>query len=198
MKWIGLTGGIASGKSTAAQYLQELGFPVVDADQIAREVLAKGGSGLKAVVKQFGRELLDSNGELDRRALGRIVFAQPEKLRELEAIVHPFVREKMREEKTRFEQAQFPAAFYDVPLLFEKGLQDDFDFVVVVTSPEPLQTQRLKSRNSLGDQEIADRLSRQIPLAEKEKRADFVIQNTGTLADLKRQVLEMLSSLGLS
>lgn len=198
MKWIGLTGGIASGKSTAAQYLQELGFPVVDADQMAREVLAKDGPGLKAVVNQFGRELLDDNGELDRRALGRVVFAQEEKLRQLEAIVHPFVRDKMREEKTRFEQAHFPVAFYDVPLLFEKSLQDDFDLVVVVSSPEHLQRQRLKNRNSLSDQEITDRLSRQIPLVEKEKRADFVIHNSGTLADLKRQVLEMLSSLGLS
>lgn len=192
MKWIGLTGGIATGKSSVVKILQDLGLPVVDADQLARQAVVKGSPALQQIVKKFGAEVLKPNGELDRKVLGQKVFRDTSKLRELEAIVHPVVQKLAREERGRLESQGFAYAFYDVPLLFEKNLQDQYDLIVVISALENQQKDRMKLRDQLSDEEIEQRLASQTPLQTKIDGADFVIDNSGNLADLKAQVLAMV------
>lgn len=194
MKWIGLTGGLGSGKSTVAKILRAKGWPVIDADRLAHEVLAPGSPGLHEVLMVFGQDLLQSDGHLDRRELGQRVFGNPIQLSRLEAIVHPRVQEMVRTQRMQLEQAGMRMAFYDVPLLYEKKL-DGFDAIVVVTSNPSTIRARLKTRNQWSDQEIDERLARQIPLSEKESRADFVIRNEGTIESLDAAVDEFLNLL---
>lgn len=194
MKWIGLTGGLGSGKSTVASFLRVKGWPVIDADQIAHQVLAPGSAGLTKVLEHFGKDLLLPNGELDRRALGMRVFGHPERLLELERIVHPLVQDEVSRQRQALQQAGFQKAFYDVPLLFEKNLEG-FDSVVVVTSSPTVIHGRLKSRNAWSDEEISKRIASQIPLTEKEKRADHVIRNDGGLGELEDAVDRLLARL---
>lgn len=120
MKWIGLTGGIASGKSTVAQLLRDAQIPVIDADEIARGVVAQGGEGLTKVVSHFGQQILNSDGSLNRKKLGQKVFGRPEELRVLENILHPLVKAETTRRRQSLEQQNLPVAIYDVPLLFEK------------------------------------------------------------------------------
>lgn len=187
MKWIGLTGGLASGKSTVARLLRTKGYPVIDADELAKAVVAPGTEGLREVLAAFGSDLLQTDGALDRRELGRRVFGKPEELRRLEAIIHPRVQAETSARRRAFATQGFRIAFYDVPLLFEKNITG-FDAVVVVTAGEQLRKTRLKSRDGLDDEEIARRLASQIPLPEKEAKADYVLHNDGDLASLEKQV----------
>lgn len=195
MKWIGLTGGMGSGKSTVAQLLRERGCAVVDADVLARKALEKDSPGLKLVVKEFGPKIQTKGGELDRKVMADLVFGSRENLLKLEKIVHPIVRDLANQERKKLEEKSENWAFYDVPLLFEKKMEDMFDFVVVVSSNSENQMQRLKKRNSWSETEISQRLAQQIPLAEKIKNADFLIHNDGSVADLKPQIDELLKSL---
>lgn len=194
MKWIGLTGGLGSGKSTAASFLRKKGWPVIDADQIAHQVLAPGTPGLTKVLEQFGKDLLLTSGELNRRELGMRVFGHPDRLLALEKIVHPLVQDEVSRQRQAFQQAGFQKAFYDVPLLFEKNI-GGFDSVVVVTASPSVVHGRLKARNGWSDDEIAKRLSSQIPLSEKEKRADHVVWNDGELSALESAIDRMLENL---
>ena len=195
MKWIGLTGGIGSGKSTVAKMLRELGEPVIDADDLAHEVMACGGTAYSDIVKLFGKGILNSAHEIDRKKLGNMVFSDKNLLKNLESIVHPRVRELSQKRRRELESRGFARAFYDVPLLFEKNLQNQFDTSVLVYCSESLQKQRIRERNGLNDEEIDRRLSAQIPIDEKRQRADFVIDNSGSLADLKSEVRKILSQL---
>ncbi len=192
MKWIGLTGGIASGKSTVAQELRAHGIPVIDADEIAKQVVAPGSSGLKSVVEEFGIEVLNESGALDRRKLGQIVFTHPECLKRLEAILHPLVR---GEAHRRREQLKFQGealAIYDIPLLFETRAEKDFDKIIVVSCTKEQQAERLRRRNSLSDGEIEERISSQLPLKTKEEGADFVIYNDRDKQHLKKEIDRLL------
>lgn len=192
MIWIGLTGGIGSGKSTVAQMLTEASYVVVDADRIAHEIVEKGTTGLKAVVRGFGSEVLTADGELDRPKLGRMVFGDPLRLKKLESILHPLIRQRVEETKLQLQDQGVKIAFYDVPLLFEKSIQGQFSSIVVVNCTPEQQIQRTKARSSLTDGEIQMRLASQIPLAQKVGQANFVIQNDGDLLKLKHEVAKMI------
>ncbi|MBK7843678.1 MAG: dephospho-CoA kinase [Bdellovibrionales bacterium] len=140
MKWIGLTGGIASGKSTVAQILREMGHSVVDADALARLVVAKNGPAYREVISVFGPDFFDSSGDLDRKKLGQAVFADKKKRVQLEQIIHPKVKSLAFLEKSRLEMEGKSIAFYDVPLLYEKNLESEFDAVLLIYAPESSST----------------------------------------------------------
>ena len=183
--YIGLTGGIGSGKSTAARMFADLGATVIDADAIAREVLGPGQLGHESIVNKFGDDILDSSGNIDRSILAAKVFENSAELKELEDIVHPAVASKVLEIRE-----SLPAGItviYDTPLLVEKKLQDQFDQVVIVLAPEPLRTQRLIDRG-LAERDISARMSKQASDDQRRAVANFVIDNSGSLAQLRAQV----------
>ncbi|HEY8530762.1 MAG TPA: dephospho-CoA kinase [Limnochorda sp.] len=187
---VGLTGGIATGKSLVAGFFREMGAAVVDADELARQVTAPGEPALAEIRRVFGPGVFTPEGELDRRALGRVVFADPEKRRALERIVHPRVRQRLEEAVARFQAAGAPLIVLEIPLLFEAGepLLRLIDWVVVVTAPEAVQLERLKARNGLTEAEARARMAAQMPLAEKVKRADYLVDNGGSPEETRRQV----------
>jgi dephospho-CoA kinase len=200
VRLVGLTGGIASGKSTFASALRELGVPVIDADRLAREAVRAGSPALAAIVAEFGPGALGPDGELDRKAMADRVFADPGARQRLEAIVHPAVRAAVAAETARWAAEGHALAFYDVPLLFERGLDREVDCVVVVYAPPEVQRARLRARDGLGEAEAEARLAAQWPIDEKARRADLVVDNGGDLAGLRaraRAVLEALRA-GLS
>lgn len=175
----GLTGGLASGKSTAAKRLRALGVPVIDADALAREVVAPGTPGLAEVVRHFGEEVL-CDGALDRGRLASIVFSHPEQRDALERITHPRIQRLRDERLHELEVRGEPLAVYEVPLLFEKGLEDGLRPIVVVSVPEAVQVARAVARDRSDEAQVRARLAAQLPLAEKARRADYVIDNTKT------------------
>jgi dephospho-CoA kinase len=182
---VGLTGGIASGKSTAAELLAERGAVLVDSDVLAREVVEPGTPGLAAVVERFGPEVL-RDGRLDRPALGRIVFADAAARRDLEAIVHPAVRSRARE-----LEAQAPdnaVVVHVIPLLVETGQADDFDVVLVVDVAPEVQRERLVRRDGLSGAEADARIAAQASRADRLAAADHVLDNGQGLGDLEKQV----------
>ena len=183
--YLGLTGGIGSGKSTAARMFADLGATVIDADAIAKEVLEPGQLGYESIVNKFGDEILDSSGNIDRSALAAKVFENSAELKELEDIVHPAVASKVLEIRESLPAGV--TVIYDTPLLVEKKLQDQFDQVVVVLAPEPLRTQRLIDRG-LAERDIAARMSKQASDDQRREVANFVIDNVGSLAQLRAQV----------
>ncbi len=194
MKWIGLTGGLGTGKSTVANILREQGFVVLDADRLAAQVIAAGTPGLKSVVKNFGPEFLLSNGELNREKMSQEVFSKPESLAKLESIVHPLVKVAVENEKDAERLKGATLVFYDVPLLYEKNISG-FDAVIVVTSRAETQQQRIQKRNLWSADEIKNRLKNQLPLASKIQKADYVIHNDSDLEALKLAVEKVLRAL---
>lgn len=188
MKWIGITGNLGSGKSTVSKMIRSMGYPVVDADQMARQALEPGSSLLAPIKERFGDEVFEAKGVLDRKSLGKRVFNSKEDLLWLESLVHPEVQRRVRNLRSELEVKGVDLAFYDVPLLFEKGLQKNFDQTAVVTAREDLLLARVAARDGLDEREIKARLSHQIPLDKKEQMANYVIPNNGSLEDLKREV----------
>lgn len=199
---VGLTGGIASGKSTVAQRLVEHGALLVDADLLAREVVAPGTPGLAAVVARFGSHVLAGDGSLDRPALGRLVFADPVARRDLESIIHPAVRARAAELEASAPDGSVVVQM--IPLLVETGQAAAFDLVVVVDVPAEVQTQRLIERDGLTPAEAAARLAAQAGRAQRLAAADAVIDNSGDPVELRaavdrfweEQVLPRLADLG--
>ncbi len=192
MRVIGLTGGIASGKSTAADALESVGAPVVGSDVLARAAVAPGTGGLAEVVSTFGRDLLRPDGCLDREALGRRVWGDPEARRRLESIIHPPVRDATIAWLAQRRRAGSAAAVCDIPLLFEVGLHLAGSFVdrIWVVSVQPgTQLRRLMARDGLDAREAAERIALQWPLAAKAAQAHRVFENEGTPQDLRRQVV---------
>ena len=190
---IGLTGGIASGKSTVARELERLGAVIIDADVLARDVVALGTEGLKAVVARFGDAVLAADGSLDRRALAGIVFADPQARADLNAIIHPRVRERALE-----LEAAAPAGavvVHVIPLLVETGQQDDFDAVVVVDTTVEEQLRRLTRRDSLTQTEAEQRVAAQASREERLDAATHVIDSSGPVRETMRQVDELWRSL---
>jgi dephospho-CoA kinase len=188
MKLIGLTGGIASGKSTVSSFLTELGARVIDADLLAREVVAKGTDGLHQVTDVFGRELLLPDGTLDRKRLGEIVFADEAKRKQLEAITHPLIFKRFSELTQAAEAAGEPAVVYDAPLLIERGLHRMMGQVVVVWVPREVQIERLMLRDGIDRAAAELRLSAQMSLDEKRAMASFVIDNSKSKEHTRAQV----------
>jgi dephospho-CoA kinase len=195
VRLVGLTGGIASGKTTFAAALRARGVPVVDADALARAAVAPGSPGLAEVVRAFGSGVLAADGGLDRKALAAVVFADAGARRRLEAITHPAVRRAMAEETARLAAEGHPLAFYDTPLLYEVGLEALLDSVVVVWAPREVQRERLVRRDALSPDAAEARLAAQLPIDEKAARADFVVENAGPVADLETKADRLLADL---
>lgn len=195
MKWMGLTGGIGSGKSTVAAILREKGFAVIDADEMARLAVSPGSDTLQKIVRVFGPEILNPDGSLNRRALGDLVFQDSKLLLELEQIVHPKVQELTQQKRQELEAGGSKAAFYDVPLLYEKKLEKQFDAIVVVSSGEEQQIERVMIRSAISREEVRRRIATQMQLAEKVKKADFVIHNDRDMAHLRAQVDQLIARL---
>jgi dephospho-CoA kinase len=195
---IGLTGGIASGKSTVSAILRDLGAVVIDADALAREVVAKGTPGLSAVVAEFGDGLLTPDGELDRPAMGALVFADESARRRLEAIVHPLVFERI----VALEADAPPGAVvvHDIPLLAESGRSTEpdrggFDAVVVVEAPADVQLQRMVRDRGWTEADALARIAAQATPEERRAIATHLVENTGTLEDLRQRVTEVFEEL---
>jgi len=190
---VGLTGGIASGKSTVSSMLRALGAVVIDADQLARDVVAKGTPGLQAVVEEFGPSVLTDTGELDRPAVARVVFADDSARKRLEGIVHPLVFEEI----VRLE-AEAPAGalvVHDIPLLAESGRGDTFDAVVVVDAPPELQVSRMVRDRGWTEEEARSRMGAQASREDRRAVATYVIENTGSLEELRREVEDVYKQL---
>ena len=190
---VGLTGGIASGKSTVSSILRELGAVVIDADQLAREVVARGTPGLAAVVEAFGPEVLTPDGDLDRPRMGTLVFNDEALRRRLEGIVHPLVFERYAE-----LEASAPAdgiVVHDIPLLVESGRAGEFDAVIVVDAPEEVQVERMLRDRGWTEDDARSRIAAQATREQRRAVATYLVENTGTREDLRQRVTEVFEKL---
>ena len=195
MKLVGLTGGIASGKSTVAKILTELGAAIVDADILSREVVAPGHDGWKEIVATFGRDVLQADQNLDRQKLRTLIFNNPDARKQLEAIIHPRVRALAEQRIREHGEAGYAVVVYEVPLLFEGNLQEWLRPVILVASNVDLQRQRLQRRDGLDATAAQKHIDAQMSLEDKRKLADYVIENDGSLADLESQVRAVLAKI---
>jgi dephospho-CoA kinase len=193
MKRVGLTGGIAAGKSAVSGMLEDLGAVVIDADVLAREVVRTGTPGLDAVVAAFGEEVLGADGELDRPAMARLVFGDEDARRRLEAIVHPLVFERIVELEAAVPQDA--VVVHDIPLLAESGRAGTFDAVLVVDAPAEVQVARMVHDRGWSEAEARARIDAQASRQDRLSIATHVIDNTGTLEDLRNRVAEVFEEL---
>lgn len=195
MKLFGLTGGIASGKSTVAAILQRLGAAVINADELSREVMKPGQDAWKEIVETFGSDILQKDQSLDRKRLRKIVFHNPQARKKLEAIVHPRVCSLAEQRIRELASAGSSIIVYEVPLLFEGQIHLWLRPVVLVACDPETQKQRLRQRDQLSDTEAQQHLDAQMTLEDKRKLADYVIENTGSLEDLEQQVRAVLQKI---
>jgi dephospho-CoA kinase len=190
---VGLTGGVASGKSTVAALLRDLGAVVVDADLLARDVVAPATPGLAAVVAEFGPEVLDADGTLDRPALGRLVFEDPARRSALEAIIHPLVRARAAELEASAPDGAL--VVHDIPLLVETDQAGHFDAVLVVDVPPEVQVERAVRERGWTEEEARSRIGAQASREDRLAAATYVIDNTGSREDLRQRVAEVFDQL---
>lgn len=195
MKWIGITGGIGSGKSLVCEFLMEQGYSVISADKVVRSLSEPQGECYREILEKFGPEILDKQNHIDRKKLGAIVFNDINKLHELEKILHPEVKKRVSEIKSILTAQGKKLAFYEVPLLFEKKMQDQFDLILTVVASEHQQILRLKKRDGLSEQEAKIRIKAQLPMSEKIRESHFIIENSGTKEFLQKQVLNTLQKI---
>ncbi|HTM31518.1 MAG TPA: dephospho-CoA kinase [Vicinamibacterales bacterium] len=191
---IGLTGGIGTGKSHVARRLAVAGVPVVDADRLARDVVGPGTAGLEAIRRRFGPAVIAQDGSLLRKDLAAVVFADAEARRDLEAIIHPAVRAGI-EAFFVSQPIDTPFAVADIPLLYETGRQREFDAVVVAACPPEMQIARVMSRDGASEAEVRERMAAQLPIEEKVRRADYVIDTSGSLDDTDAAVSRVVDRL---
>lgn len=189
---IGLTGSIASGKSTVAKMIQSYKLPIVDADLIARQVVGPGTPTLKKIAEAFGGEVIAVDGSMDRAKVGRIIFHNDDMRQTLNGIIHPAIREEMLRQRDEFMSYGEKNIFMDIPLLFESKLEHFVEKIIVVSVKEEVQLQRLMARNGFTEDEARARIATQIPVKEKEQLADAVIYNNGTLEDTAIQLQTIL------
>lgn len=192
-KRIALTGGIATGKSRCLSVLRGLGVPTIDADQLAREVVAPGTPGIKELIRRFGQMLLEMDGTIKRDMLAGIIFGDEQARRDLEAIIHPRVYAAIQQ---WFATLKAPAGVADIPLLYETNHASDFDIVIVAACRPEQQLERLMSRNGLSERDARARIAAQMPLADKVTRADYVIDTSGTLEDTDAATLRVWKAIG--
>jgi dephospho-CoA kinase len=190
MRVIGLTGGIASGKSTVARILEKLGAHVIDADQLSREIVTPCRPAYHAIVEAFGEGILARDRTIDRKALGKVIFADPAARRRLEAITHPAIRTLAEEKLAELRQSGAALAFYMAPLLIEAGAMSRVDEIWVVYADAETQLARLMARDGIGRHEAEQRLAAQMPMEEKAAYGRVVIDNRGTRPETERQVRE--------
>lgn len=196
MKIIGLTGGIASGKSTAAHYLSQSGIPIIDADVVAREIVRPNMPALKAIVKTFGKEMLHSDGTLNREKLGSVVFEDPQALKTLNNITHPHIRNRILAMIGHIEESKtYPAIIIDAALLIETGWQVLVDDVWLIVIDEALQIKRLIKRSGLTESQAKNRIARQMPQDLKKQHATVYIDNNHGLDALYHQLDELLQTI---
>ena len=195
MSVYGLTGGIGAGKSTVANMFQASGIPVVLADDVGREVASKGSDGLAEIVRSFGPDVLDGNGELDRRKLGTLIFNDPDRRRELEAILHPRVRDQSRELFSQLEQAGNQIVVYESALLYETQRHTEMRGVILVTASEEQRIARVRSRDGSEEEAVRQRIKAQMDDEEKRGLADYIIENNGDLQVLRREVDSLIELL---
>ena len=189
MLLVGLTGGVATGKSTVAKMFKQCGAVVIDADELARDVVRPGRPAWRAIVKAFGKTVLTPDRTINRQALGAIVFGNRAKLRRLEQIIHPRVeREQARLTRQAVRKNPDAIVIYDVPLLFEAGVDKRVDTIIVVTTDRETQIARLEKRNGLSRTEAIRRIRSQMPLAKKTRRADYTIEGTLSKGDARRTI----------
>ncbi|MFW5786969.1 MAG: dephospho-CoA kinase [Halanaerobiales bacterium] len=187
---IGLTGGIATGKSTVSKILKNYGAYIIDADKIAHEVLSKGEEAWKKVIDEFGEQVLNKNKEIDRKVLGEIVFSDKSKLRELEKITHPEIVKKIKKE-IKSNKDKEGNIVLEAPLLFETGLEGLCDEIWVVYTDRETQVKRLLKRDKLSIKEAENRINSQMDLKKKKKKADRLLNNNKNIGNLKKRVDEL-------
>src|SRR5690625_3135644 len=190
---IGLTGSIGTGKSTIANKFKQLNIPVVDADLIAREVVEPGKDTYNKIVEAFGKQILQRDKTLDRAKLGEIVFEDENKRKTLNSIIHPAIRQEMIRQRDTYIAENVPCVVLDIPLLYESKLTDFVEKVIVVTVDRDIQLQRILNRDDISEKEALQRIGAQIPVSEKEKWADAVIDNNGTIAQSEKQLVRILT-----
>ena len=195
MKLIGLTGGIASGKSTVSAILRQLGAHVIDADALAREIVKPHQPAWSEIVNSFGNEILQSDQTLDRKKLRKLVFDEPNARKHLEAITHPKIRRLAQEKIAEYAAAGAPLVVYEAPLLFETGVHLWLRPVILVACDPAVQKRRLRQRDNLNEAEIEQHLRAQMNLDEKRKLADYVIENNGTREDLESTVNRLVQTI---
>ena len=195
---VGLTGGIASGKSTVSDLFKGEDIPVIDTDKIARELLETGSDAYNEVVSHFSSEILFANGEINRKLLGKLIFSNPKRRDVLNGIIHPRVLEIMRLEIKQCEEKGESLVVIDVPLLFESGFDKEcHKTIVVFTTPEK-QLSRLMDRDQIDEEYASVKIAAQMPLSEKVKKADFVIDNSQSILETKKDFLQILEQLEVS
>ena len=195
MKWTGLTGSIATGKSTAKKLIEGLGISVVDADQISHKLTEVGQLGYQKILSHFGNSILHSNLTIDRKKLGQIIFSDINQKNVLENILHPLIRDEVQNLKKYYEKNGADICFYDVPLLFEKNMQQQFDHIVLVWCSPAAQLERLMQRNQLSRDEALLRMNNQLPMAVKVKQSHYCIDNSSDIEDLSVQIKKLIPRL---
>ncbi|AVK83930.1 dephospho-CoA kinase [Lysinibacillus sp. B2A1] len=190
---IGLTGSIASGKSTVAKMITALGLPIVDADIVARDVVEPGAETLTLIAEQFGQDILLEDGTLNRVKLGDIIFQEPSKRKILNDIMHPAIRQEMLRQRDAYIEAGNKHVVMDIPLLFESKLQHYVERIIVVSVSEEVQLRRLMKRNNLSKEDALARMHSQLPMSVKEKGADAVIYNNENLGQTEEQLKKILT-----
>ena len=198
VRCIALTGGIATGKSYVRGCFERLGVPTIDSDVLARAAVAPGTEGLQAVIRRFGREVLDTHGTLDRSRLAQVVFGDPVARRDLETIVHPEVRRATDRWFVSLDATRDRLAVADIPLLYEVDRARDFDAVVVAACNSGTQLDRVMKRDGLPEAEARRRMAAQLPIDEKTRRADYVVRTDGTFDETDRQVADVFERLSVA
>lgn len=188
MKIIGLTGGIATGKSTVAKILESKGIPVVDADALAHQAMEKNTDGFKEVVSKFGTDFVDGSGEIDRAKLGELIFADSQKRKMLENIIHPRVATEMQRQMGILKEKGHKFAVYMVPLLFEKQLEGNFEVVLFVDTPREIQIERFKKRSGFTRKECLQRINTQMSREEKLSKTPIIIDNSKDILNTEKNV----------
>ena len=193
---VGLTGGIATGKSTVSEMFRQLGCEIIDADLLAREVVAPGEPALAQIADEFGRDVIQPDGALDRKKLGAIVFSDPARRKRLEQITHPAIRDRFLRRLADLEARGFAGVvLWDAPVMIESGGYKDMEKLVVVATDEATQTARLRGRDTIDAAEADRKIKSQMPVADKAKLADYVIDNAGDRTATERQVSEVHAAL---
>ena len=195
MKWIGLTGGIATGKSAAKKLIEGLGYPVIDADELARLVAQPDHLGYEKILDHFGEAILNPDRSVNRSALGEIIFSDVNQRILLESLLHPLIQQEVQKLKNLYAGQKHILCFYDVPLLFEKNLAAQFDSTILVWCDEQTQKVRLMKRNQLNDEQALLRIRSQIRLAEKLPLATYCLDNSTHLASLELQIKNLVFKL---
>jgi len=190
---LGLTGGIASGKSTVSEYFKQYGVPIIDADVVSREIVEVESEGLYEIVQNFGDSILTETGELDRKKLGKMIFSDKKKRILLNQILHPAIKNRILSQKKDLEKENVPLIILDIPLLYEANYENEVDEVMVVYVDRDIQKRRLIERSQLTAEEAENRINAQMDLKRKKELADIVIDNSGTLEETYQQVSQWLA-----